>query len=85
MRSKLRFTKEEAYDQNCAISEFRRYMRSKLRFTKEEADFRKKHSMWPARYIRTFKASFEHERHPLGVSTLLCVFHLKRPEHILET
>ena len=28
-----------------------------------------------ARYLRSFEAVSEHERQPLGVSTLLCVFH----------
>ena len=49
-----------------------------LRFFKEEAEIQ--HQALPfvkrsqARYIRTFEAFSEHERRPLGVSTLLCVF-----------
>ena len=42
IRSKLRFTKEEAEDQNIALyPNFRRYIRTTLRLTKEDVEFHK--------------------------------------------
>ena len=45
---------------------------------------KKAHAFVSARYIRTSEAFPENERHPIGVSKLLCVFHKKRPQHFLK-